>query len=61
MKQQIIITDNKDFSQDITGWGYIPKKGQVYRTEVNSFIVDYVITETDDREFVTTVFVKSFE
>ena len=59
MKQQIIITDDKNFKVDASSMGYIPRKGQIYRSEQESFVVDYIITETDDTEFVTTVFVKS--
>lgn len=57
MKEHIIITDCKKFEMDVTSFRYIPRIGEIYQSNSENYIVKYIITETNDHEFITTAFV----
>jgi hypothetical protein len=58
MQMKIIITDNKKFLVDESHLNYIPRIKDVYTRNTETFVVMDVITEANDEEFTTTVYVK---
>jgi hypothetical protein len=58
MQMKIIITDNKKFEIDESHLNHIPRIKDFYTRNTETFIVMDVITEANDEEFTTTVYVK---
>jgi hypothetical protein len=58
MKRKIIITDQKKFTIDGNYLGHLPRIGDAYHYNNLNFKIIDIISEANNKEFITFVYVK---